>query len=164
VIDDVVEGREDAVREPVIAHELPDVFGGVEFGRARRQEDDRDVRRPVEPVGDVPARLIDEEEGVRVRGDGERYLVEMQAHRLGVAERQDQARGLALGRADRAEDVGRAGPLIVRRRRPCVPRIAQRRVRLFFWPTRASSANHTSIRLPAARRCAMSATIAGKLF
>ena len=30
VIDDVVEGCEDAVRQPVIAHELPNVFGGVE--------------------------------------------------------------------------------------------------------------------------------------
>ena len=51
-----------------------------------------------------------------IGGDGERYLLEMKAHRLGVAERQDQARGLARGRADRAEDVARLGPLVVRRR------------------------------------------------
>jgi hypothetical protein len=39
VIDDIVVGFEDAVREPVVAHVLPDVFNGIEFrefgGRAR---------------------------------------------------------------------------------------------------------------------------------
>jgi hypothetical protein len=42
----------------------------------------------------------------------------MQGHRGGVAAWQDEAGGGSLGRADGAEDVGRAGPLIVRRRRP----------------------------------------------
>jgi len=32
VIDDVVERFEDAVREPVLTHELPDVFLAVELG------------------------------------------------------------------------------------------------------------------------------------
>ena len=37
VIDDVVIGSEDAVGEPVVADELPDVFDRVELGRLRRQ-------------------------------------------------------------------------------------------------------------------------------
>ncbi len=32
IIEDVVVGFEDAVREPVVAHELPDVFDRVELG------------------------------------------------------------------------------------------------------------------------------------
>jgi hypothetical protein len=31
MIDDVVTGGEDAVREPVVSHELPDVLGRIEF-------------------------------------------------------------------------------------------------------------------------------------
>jgi hypothetical protein len=43
-----------------------------------------------------------------------------------------------------AEDVGRGGALVARRR-GTLPRFAQRRVILFFCPTRASSANQISI-------------------
>jgi hypothetical protein len=35
VIDDVVERFEDAVRQPVLTHELPDVFLAVELGACR---------------------------------------------------------------------------------------------------------------------------------
>src|SRR5262249_18666114 len=38
VIDDVVEGFENSVREPVLPHEFPDIFLAVEFGRAWRDE------------------------------------------------------------------------------------------------------------------------------
>ena len=43
VIDDVIEGFEDAVGQPVLAHELPDVFLTVELRRARRQRQKRDI-------------------------------------------------------------------------------------------------------------------------
>ena len=36
VIEDVAVGLEDTVGEPVLAEELPDVLGRVEFGRAGR--------------------------------------------------------------------------------------------------------------------------------
>jgi len=49
MIDDVVEGSEDAVGEPIVAHELPDVFHRVELGRFWRQWDDGNVRRNDEP-------------------------------------------------------------------------------------------------------------------
>ena len=45
-----------------------------------------------------------------------------------------------------------------------VPRLAQRRVILFFWPIRASSANQISTGLPSASACAISAKRAGKSF
>ena len=61
----------------------------------------------------------------------------------GVAGGQDQSRAFALLRADRPEDVGRGGAL-VRGALGREPRLAQRRVILFFWPIRASSANQIS--------------------
>ena len=41
-VDDVVEGFEDAVRQPVRTRELPDIFLGVELRRTRRQRQERD--------------------------------------------------------------------------------------------------------------------------
>jgi hypothetical protein len=112
VVDEIVVGFEDAVREPVVAHELPDIFHRVELGGFRRQRDNGDVVRHDQADRHVPASLIDQEYGVgagrNILGD----LREVQVHRLGVAGRQDQRRALALPRADRSEDVGGSGPLI----------------------------------------------------
>ena len=74
------------------------------------------------------------------RGD----LGQVQVHRLGVAAGQDEGCSLPVVRADGAEDIGRGGTLIAGRTGR-VPRLAQRRVILFFWPIRASSANQISI-------------------
>ena len=115
VIDEIVVGFEDAVGEPVVAHELPDVFDRVELGGFRRQGDDGDVMRHDEAHRHVPAGLIDQEHGVCAGRDGLGDLGEMQVHRLGVAGRQDQGRALAVFRADRAEDVGGGGALITGR-------------------------------------------------
>ena len=41
--DDVVVGLEDAVRELVVTHELPDILDGVEFRRAGRRWQQGDV-------------------------------------------------------------------------------------------------------------------------
>ena len=62
VIDDVVEGFEDAVGQPVLPHELPDVFLAVELGRARRQRQERDVAWHLEALGAMPAGLIEDHE------------------------------------------------------------------------------------------------------
>ena len=43
VIDDIVVGFEDAIREPVVAHILPDIFDRIEFRAFRRQGEDGDV-------------------------------------------------------------------------------------------------------------------------
>jgi hypothetical protein len=45
MVDETVIGFEDAVREPIVAHELPDVFHRVKLGAFRRQGDDGDVGR-----------------------------------------------------------------------------------------------------------------------
>ena len=115
VVDEIVVGFEDSVREPVIAHELPDVLHRVELGGFRRQGDDGDVVRHDQAHRHVPAGLIDQEHGVCAGRDGLGDLGEMQVHRLGIAGRQDQGRALALSRADGTEDIGRGGALITRR-------------------------------------------------
>jgi len=119
MIDDVVVGREDAVGEPVFAHELPDVLDRVEFRAFGRQRDDADVVGHDELVGHVPASLIHQHDRVGTRRDGERYLREMKRHGFGIAEWQDQTSTLAKLGADRAKDIGRFRPLVLRRRWPC---------------------------------------------
>ena len=121
VIDDVVVGREDPVREPVIAHELPDVFDRVQLRTFGWQGDDADIVRHIQLAGHVPTSLIHQHDRVSAGGDGERYLGQMQRHGFGIAEGQDQPRALAVFRAYRAEDVGRFRSLILWRRWPRPP-------------------------------------------
>ena len=118
MVDDVVMGCEDAVGEPVVAHELPDILDRVEFGAFGRQRDDADIVGHIEFAGHVPASLIHQHDGMGTVCHGERYLGEMQRHGLGIAEGQDQPSPFAKFRADRAEDIGRFRPLILGCRRP----------------------------------------------
>ena len=62
----------------------------------------------------MPSGLIDEKDGVGVLCDCLGDFREVQVHRFGVAEGEDQSRALALFRADGAEDIGRCGSLIPR--------------------------------------------------
>jgi hypothetical protein len=114
VIDDIVVGFEDAVREPVVAHILPDVFNGIEFRAFRRQRDNGDIGGNNQSCRQMPSGLIDEKDGVGSGSDGVGDFCQMQVHRLGIAGRQDQASCFAELRADGAEDVGRGGALIAR--------------------------------------------------
>jgi hypothetical protein len=57
MIDDVVVGFEDPVREPIVPHELPDIFLRVEFRALGRQGDQRDVARDVQAARQMPASL-----------------------------------------------------------------------------------------------------------
>ena len=108
MIDDVLGGFEHAVGEPVVSDELPGILGRVQFGRLGRQEQDGDIGGQIELVRSVPTGLIHQQDGVGIGGDGLGYLGEMQVHRRGVAEGQDEPCRLALGRTDRA---GRADTL-----------------------------------------------------
>jgi hypothetical protein len=45
MVDEIVVVFEDAVREPVVAHKLPDVLDRVELGAFRRQSNHGDVGR-----------------------------------------------------------------------------------------------------------------------
>ena len=62
----------------------------------------------------MPSGLIDEKDGVGSWCDRLGDFDQMQVHRVGIAEGQDQSRALALFRADGAEDIGRCGSLIPR--------------------------------------------------
>jgi hypothetical protein len=118
VVEDVLVGFEDAVREPVVAHELPDVLDRVELRAFGWQRDERDVVRHHETAGQMPPGLIEEKHGMvagrHLRGD----LGEVHAHRLGIAGRQDEACALAVLGANGAEDLGRGRALIQGRRWP----------------------------------------------
>lgn len=116
VIDDVVVGGEDPVRQPVVAHELLDVLDRVELGALGWQRDDADVAGDLELAGGVPSGLIHQHNRVSAGRNGKRYLGQVQGHGLGVAEGQNQPSALAMFRADRAEYIGRFCPLILRRR------------------------------------------------
>ena len=66
-------------------------------------------------VRQVPAGLIDQEDGVGVGRDSFGDFRQVQVHGLGVAGRQNQGGALALVWANRAEDVGGSGALVTRR-------------------------------------------------
>ena len=94
MVDDVIVGFEDPVREPVVAHKLPDVFLRVQFGTLSGQRDERDVG------GGSPFNLperchpawIDEDRGVCAWRDLRGDLGQVKVHRLGVATRHDEQR------------------------------------------------------------------------
>jgi hypothetical protein len=118
VIDDVVVVAEDAVGQPVVVHELPDVFHDVELGTFRRQRQQGDVGWHRDVAGEVPAGLIEQQHGVLAGADHLADLGEVQVHRRGVAQRQDQGGALAVLGTDGAKDVGRRIALILRCRGP----------------------------------------------
>ena len=62
----------------------------------------------------MPAGLIEQHNGMGSRRHRSGDFFQMQHHRSGIAAWQDEASSTPLGRADGAEDVGRAGALIVR--------------------------------------------------
>ena len=51
MIDNVLVGLEESVRQPVLAQELPEVFDRVQLRLFRRQRQDRDVSGDDEIVG-----------------------------------------------------------------------------------------------------------------
>ena len=112
MVDDVCVGCEYAVRKPVVAHELPDVFLRVEFRAFRRQGDEGDGVWHHEAFRHVPTGLIEKDHGVAAGGDLFGDFGEMQVHRFGVAARQDQGSTFSVFRADGAENVGRGGALV----------------------------------------------------
>jgi hypothetical protein len=118
-IDDLIVGLEDSVREPVVAHELPDVFDGVQFGSLWRQRQNGDVFGEPEFCRRMPAGLIEDQDRVCAGIDGGADLRQMGVHRVRVAPWQDETDALAFLRTDGPEDVGPLGALILRRAGPC---------------------------------------------
>ena len=117
MVEDVSVGGEDAVGEPVLAHDLPDVLNRVQLRAFRRQLHQGDIWRHRQVAGDVPAGLVHQQHGMSIARDGGADLGEMQAHRRGVAVGQHEGRAFALGGADGTEQIGRSGALVLRGRR-----------------------------------------------
>lgn len=104
---------EDPVGEPVVAHVLPVVLDWIEPWIFGRQGDESHVFGHFQLGGDVPAGPVNEQNGVGAGLHGERDLLKVQFHRLGVAKGQDKTeRG-----ADGVEDIGRSGSLILQGKR-----------------------------------------------
>ena len=118
MVKDILLGFEDSVGEPVVAHELPEVLDGIEFGRFWRQRDEGNVVGDFQGVGKVPAGLIDDDNGMSARRDGGGDFYKVQGHGRRIAHGQHQGGADAARRTDRSKDPGRAGPLVERRRWP----------------------------------------------
>ena len=56
VVEDVRIGPEDAVGQPIVAHELPDILDRIELGALGWQGDNGDVRRDDKLMRKVPSR------------------------------------------------------------------------------------------------------------
>jgi hypothetical protein len=84
----------------------------------------------------VPTGTIEDHHGMRIGGDLAADLAEVMVHRSGIADRHDQRCRLAPRRADRTKHIGRGKAEVLWCRRPVCPHT---RVKLFFWPMRASS-------------------------
>ena len=116
--DDVVVAVEDPVREPVVAHELPDVLDRVQLGRARWQRQDGDVR------GTTRARARCQPARSRMRtawapGATVALISARCSCIAGVSQNgMTIPAPLPLGGADCAEDVGPGRALVVRGPRP----------------------------------------------
>ena len=95
MIYDLVIGFKDAVGEPIVPHELPDVFDRIELWAFGWQRDDADILGYDERGGHVPPGLIHEEYGMGTQRDGSSDFCKMLVHCVGIAERQDKPCTLA---------------------------------------------------------------------
>ena len=69
VVEDVWVGGEDPVRQPVLAHELPDVLDRVQLGRLGWERHKGDVGRDHQPARLMPTGSVHKNEGVGARRD-----------------------------------------------------------------------------------------------
>lgn len=115
--DDIVINFTDAVGEPVLAHEVPEMFDRIELWRFRRQRQDCYVGGHIKCLGHVPARVIQNEDGIRVIGDMAGISATMLCGGVGIAARHDESRRIAELGADCTEDVDGSRSLVVRRAR-----------------------------------------------
>jgi hypothetical protein len=69
-----------------------------------RQRQERDVVGHGDVAGEVPAGVVEQQHGMLAGADRVADLGQVQVHRRGVAQGQDQGRALAFARADGAED------------------------------------------------------------
>jgi hypothetical protein len=65
----MVELIEAALRQDVVAHELPELLDGIKFRAVGRQAHERDVVWGGEVGGDVLAGAVDQDGGIGIGGD-----------------------------------------------------------------------------------------------
>ena len=92
---------------------LPDVLDRVQLRRLGREQHEGDVGRDHQFLGLMPARLVHQDEGMGPGCNRLRDLGQVQIHALGGAAGQNQARALAVRRADRTENVGGLRSLVL---------------------------------------------------
>jgi len=97
---------------------LPDIFHRIELGRARRQEDRRDVLGNLELCCRMPSGAIKQQHGVCALGNMAADFVEMKLHGVGVGIGQSKRRARAARRTDRTEEIGILVALVGRLARP----------------------------------------------
>jgi hypothetical protein len=114
MIDDVVVGFEDAVRPPIVTHEVPDVLDRVELGAPWRQRQEGDVGRDDQLGRTVPSDLIKDDDGMGATWNAISSRCTLIASLLQRGMTMQAA--LPSAGADCAEDPGRGSPLIARNR------------------------------------------------
>lgn len=92
--------------EEALLEVKPDAFDRVQFGRVGRQVDEADVGRDGEPAGDVPAGLVEHQNGMDPCGQARGEGVEEDLHHGRVGARQDECEGVVGAGADSAIEVG----------------------------------------------------------
>ena len=116
--DDGLVAGPDPQAELVLAQILPDVLDRIELGAVGRQRQEADVVGDRQRRRAVPPCAIEHQDGVGAGGNMPADLLQMQAHGLGVDDRQHQpGAGCPLG-ADRAEQVGPTVAAVARRSGP----------------------------------------------
>src|SRR4030095_2782727 len=115
VVEDVAVRGEDPVRDPVVAHVLPDVLDRVQLRCLGRERYERAVVGDHKALGLMPARLVHQDKGMRARRHRLRDLGQVQGHARGGAAGEDETHAFPLSRTNRAEAVSRLGSLIFRR-------------------------------------------------
>jgi hypothetical protein len=143
MIEDVLVGFEDAVRQPVVTHELPDVFDRVELGAFRQQSGKRvmlaGATRPAEMCQLALSSISTAWAPSATAGDiSAMCSVTTLVLQGGItsAAPLPSVGQMALYISSDVEcwSLGAGGR---------VPRLVQRPVMPFFWPTRASSCRQT---------------------
>ena len=86
MVDEIVVDLKTRLESLVVAHELPDVFNWIQLGTFSWQSDDADIDGHIQLACHVPSSLIHQHDRVSARGDGDRYLCQMQRHGFSIAE------------------------------------------------------------------------------
>lgn len=112
--DGIVIGSGDAVRQPVFAHELPQVLDRVQLWATGWQRQQHDVVKDDKFIRAVTVGLIERHNGLSTGCDMEGGHFQVYARGFAVTVRHDDADGLSFHRADGAKDTCRGAALILR--------------------------------------------------